>query len=203
MKCKLLILLIITLLLQTCKQGDSGCPSYITNYVKLNPSAISQTPYFTNTAFDTISFASDKGDTLTFVKGKTDSTWYCEDDYSNANCPKDNANCYQILHNIYKTIKGNGSLEVLHCKRNANQNLNIIEVFFNNYKFYNGDYNIGDITHPRFIGSIIQNNKTFSNAMYVSNNFGDSVSSICYMNKDYGVFFINDKINGIKYFITK
>ena len=206
MNTKLLFISIFSLLfiIQACKQEPSSyCPSYSTNYETLSKSAINQTPYFNNPAFDTISYASDKGDTVTFVKIKTDSTWYCEDDNGNPNCPKKNANCYQIFHKMYKTIKGNGTFDVKHCKRNANQNLDIIEVLFSNYIFYTGDYAIGDLTHPRFLGNITKNNKTYLNTMYSNNNFNDSISSFCYLNKDYGVFYINDKIKGINYLILK
>lgn len=192
------------MLLQTCMQGDSGCPSYSTNYVKLNPSAISQTPYFTNPAFDTISFVSDKGDTLTFVKGKTDSSWNCFDDNSNADCPKTKANCYQILNNTYKSIKGSGSFNVKHSKKMENKNLSdIITIKLNQYTFLFGDNEIGNNAYIYYVGDITINNTTFNSSIYEYNNDNNTLSVKGYINKGYGLFNVKDNNSNISWVIIK
>ena len=165
MKIQLLCISIFTILLiHACKQDPSSyCPSYSTNYQTLIASAIDQTPYFTNKAFDTVSFASDKGDTVTFVKTKTDSSWYCEDDYSNPNCPKNNANCYQTIHNSYKSIRGNGSFDVKLSYRTATS-VNSLDVTFND-RLYRGISNsaIGVKNLDCYIGDKVINGKTYKN----------------------------------------
>jgi hypothetical protein len=197
----LILLVAFVLLIQSCTKNNSQYNSPTTTYYYLTSAELNQTPYFTNKAFDTISFASDKGDTLTFVKTKTDTTWYCEPTTNNPD--NKDQNCYQTLHNTYTIIKGNGSFEVMHIKENTSQYINILKINFKNYTFYTGDYAINDISHPRYLGDVIKNNKTFFKSMFTFNNFTDSASSICNLNKDYGAYFFYDKINNIKYLIDK
>lgn len=115
MKLKLLSIITIILLTQSCGKEEYPNVEHKTNYYYLTAAQLNQTPYFTNKAFDTINYASDKGDTLTFVKTKTDTTWYCEDGSGNPNTGYDK-DCYQTIHNTYSTIKGNGSFKVSHSK---------------------------------------------------------------------------------------
>jgi hypothetical protein len=186
MKTKLLYITILSILLiPACKQDPSSyCPGYSTNYQTLIASAINQTPYFNNEAFNTLSFASDKGDTVTFVKTKTDSSWYCEDDYSNANCPKKNANCYQIIHNTYKTIKGIGSFDVKIFLYNE-LGYNILQIVFNNDS-YKVDYNlIGDKNTIGYRQKLLFNNRIFFDVLEIDSTF--SKSNI-YLNKGQGLF---------------
>jgi hypothetical protein len=182
------------MLIQSCKQDPSSyCPSYSTNYQTLIASAIDQTPYFTNKAFDTVSFASDKGDTVTFVKTKTDSSWYCEDDYSNPNCPKNNANCYQTIHNSYKSIRGNGSFDVKMFLYNE-LGYNILRIIFNNDS-YIVDYNlIGDKNTFGYNQKLLFNNRIFTDVFEIDSTF--SKSNI-YLNKEFGLFRIEYFVNNI------
>ena len=140
MKIKLLPLLFICfILIQSCEKPDpNGCHNAVIFYNYLSDAARNQTPYFTNPAFDTISFASDKGDTLIFVKTKTDSTWYKEEIRGNPACDWDK-NYFQILHNTYTTIKGSGTFDLRHSKKNNSGNIDIIELHFNDFVFYTGD----------------------------------------------------------------
>ncbi len=200
---KLLSILLLIMLLQSCDKDTVPFNNVPLNtYYYLTAWQLNQTPYFTNKAFDTISFASDKGDTLTVVKTKTDTTWYCE--RSSTNPSSNIQNCYQTIHNTYSTIKGVGSFDVKHSRKISYKDLtNIIQIKFNNCFFYEGDNAINDITHPRFLGKININNKTFFKTMYSYDNYSDSLTSIFNINIDYGVFFIDDKINNLKYLITK
>ncbi len=192
----------IMLFIQSCIKEEYDKVEHKTNYYYLTAAQLNQTPYFTNPTFDTISFASDKGDTLTFVKTKTDTTWYCEKGWGNPNTGYDK-DCYQTIHNTYATVKGNGSFDVKHCKKNVLQNRDILEVSFGNYIFYEGDYFITDIKHPRYLGTIVLRGITFENALLINNKFNDSLSSIAYINKDFGLFSINDKLNNTQYLILK
>jgi hypothetical protein len=204
MKIKLLTLLLICFILtQSCEKPDpNGCHNAVIFYNYLSDAARNQTPYFTNPAFDTISFASDKGDTLIFVKTKTDSTWYKEEIRGNPACDWDK-NYFQILHNTYTTIKGSGTFDLRHSKKNNSGNIDIIELHFNDFVFYTGDYAINDIKHPRFLGNIIKNQYTFNNSMYTYNNYKDSTSAISYLNQTFGTYYIEDKVKKMTWILVK
>ena len=196
----LLITLFVTLLQSCTKDPEPYNNVPINTYYYLTAWQLNQTPYFTNPAFDTISFASDKGDTLTFVKTKTDTTWYCERNSTN---PSNlNKNCYQTIHNSYNTIKGVGIFDVKLIKKSMYLNA-FIQLKFNDKIFYYDDVAIDDILFPTYIDMIIRNGKSFKNAIYLYHNDNDSLNAISYANKDFGVFFIDDKINNLKYLIIK
>ena len=184
---------LFVLLLFSCEKPDpNGCHNAITYYKYLSETARNQTPYFTNPAFDTISFASDKGDTVTFVKTITDSTWYKEEISGNPACDWDK-NYYQVLHNTYTTIKGSGTFDVKHSKKN-NKYLDIIEFNFNNTIFFIGDYEINDTKHPQYLGDIIKNQISYKKSMYSIDNSG---KVRCYLNQSFGIFYIEDNTNNI------
>ena len=199
MKTKLLYITILSILLiPACKQDPSSyCPSYSTNYQTLNASTINQTPYFTYKAFDTLSFTSDKGDTVAFVKTKTDTLWYCEDDNSNPNCPKKNANCYQILHNLYKIINGNGNFDIKLSSQTATS-VNSLDITFND-RLYRGISNsaIGVKNLDCYVGDKVINGKTYKNVTML----GFTNSNI-FLNNNYGLLkveYFNDNINWVYY----
>jgi hypothetical protein len=157
---KLFSIIILIILTQSCsKDPQNGCYIPKDNYYYLTDAQLNQTPYFTNPAFDTISFASDKGDTLTFVKTKTDTTWYTEKgNIGSPDCGYDQ-NFYQAIHNIYTTIKGNGSFDVRHIRK-GNVNFlnylvpNIITINFNGLYFVFAESVIGDKTYKNFVGEL-------------------------------------------------
>ena len=90
-----------------------------------------------------------------------------------------------------------------HSKKNILQYTDFIEVSFGDYIFYEGDYFITDIKHPRYLGTIVLRGITFENAILINNKINDSLSSIAYINKNFGLFLINDKLNDTEYFILK
>ena len=199
--CKLFGVLFIMLFIQSCMKEEYDKVEHKTNYYYLTTAQLNQTPYFTNPNFDTISFASDKGDTLTFVKTKTDTTWYCEKGWGNPNTGYDK-DCYQTIHNTYATVKGNGSFDVKHIKEN-NYLSTYLQIKFSNLIFYYDAIAIDDVTFGRFVGDLVKNNQTFRNTIYTYNNYTDSLIAISYINKDFGLFSINDKLNDTEYFILK
>jgi len=204
MKIKYSILIgLIVLLLFSCEKPDpNGCHNAVIFYNYLTAAARNQTPYFTNPAFDTLSFASDKGDTLIFVKTKTDSTWYKEEIRGNPACDWDK-NYYQVLHNTYATIKGSGTFDLWHSKKTNSGNIDIIELHFNSFVFYTGDYAINDTKHPRYIGKVIKNQFVYNNSMYSYNNFKDSLSAICFLNQSFGTYYIEDRLKTISWILIK
>lgn len=170
------------------------------NYTYLAEESINQTPYFNNKAFDTISFASDKGDTLTFIKTKTETTWYEEMGSGTPDCGYDKEN-YQTLRNTYQTIKGAGTFEVKHSKRRqyTSPETNLLEVNFNGFNFLINDYSISSKIGGKFYDSLVTTNKTYRNVNYIFHDRNDSVKGVAYINKEYGFFLINDNQSKIKY----
>jgi hypothetical protein len=195
MKIKLLPLLFICfILIQSCEKPDpNGCHNAVIFYNYLSDAARNQTPYFTNPAFDTISFASDKGDTLIFVKTKTDSTWYKEEIRGNPACDWDKE-YYQVLHNKYTTLKGNGSFDVKLSKKTKDGSLNAININFNDIDF---DIDLGWLNpsfgYSYFIGLSVINNRNYINTIYAYNILGDTSSSYIIINKDNGLLKLNNK----------
>ncbi|MES2653953.1 MAG: hypothetical protein V4620_00080 [Bacteroidota bacterium] len=194
------IFIIIALLLQSCgKENNSCCDPQKFNYFHLSEAATKQTPYFTNRAFDTISFVSHEEDTITFVKTRTDSTWDCE--YASSNPDNNTQNCYQILHNTYKTIKGNGTFDVKHTEYKGVYDF--INISFNQYYFLFGGPTIGDPSNAHYLDNVNVNNKIFSNAVYQFHN-NDANSKIrCFVNSQYGLFHISDSITSASWSIIK
>jgi hypothetical protein len=203
---KLFGALIMMLFIQSCLKEEYDKVEHKTNYYYLTAAQLNQTPYFTNPTFDTISFASDKGDTLTFVKTKTDTTWYCEKGWGNPNTGYDK-DCYQTIHNTYATIKGNGSFDVKHSKDGNNfYNRvlpNLVVIKFNETYFLVQDYYIGSKIGGTFYESLIKGNNTYKNVIDIFHNLNDSSVALGYINKDFGLFSINDKLNDTEYFILK
>lgn len=199
---KLISILLLFMLTQSCTKDEDKRNNGIgiTTYHYLTVYAINQTPYFTNTSFDTISFESDKGDTITFVKTKTDTIWHCE--YSSGNPNSNNKDCYQTIHNTYSTVKGEGKFDVQHIKKSKFLN-SYIQLIFKDKIFYYDDVAIDDILFPSYIGEVIKNGKSFKKVIYLYHDDNDSLNAISYTNKDFGLFFIEDKINNLKYLITK
>jgi hypothetical protein len=191
----LLLLTLFVTLLQSCTKDPvttNGTP--ITKYEYLTAGDLNQTPYFTNPAFDTISFASDKGDTLTFVKTKTDSTWYCQ----NQSLVTDYKICYQTIHNSYTSIKGIGSFDVKHSRKiNYKDLTDIIELTFNNiYFLLDQNWISPTFGYKYFIGQYQINNLNYSDALYAYSILGDTNSLKMVINKDFGairVFDVNEK----------
>jgi hypothetical protein len=204
MKIKYSILIgLLVLLLFSCEKPDpNGCHNAVIFYNYLSDAARNQTPYFTNPAFDTISFASDKGDTLIFVKTKTDSTWYKEEIRGNPACDWDKE-YYQVLHNKYTTLKGNGSFDVKYSYKTQDYGLFRIEIFFNNIHFIICECIIDDVKYKNYIGDFTVNNKTFTNTFYEYNNISENTKGIGYINKGLGLFYLIDPINDLKWLIIK
>jgi len=190
-----ILITLFVLIIQSCTKDPvttNGTP--ITKYEYLTAGDLNQTPYFTNPAFDTISFASDKGDTLTFVKTKTDSTWYCQ----NQSLVTDYKICYQTIHNSYTSIKGIGSFDVKHSRKiNYKDLTDIIELTFNNiYFLLDQNWISPSFGYKYFIGQYQINNLNYSNALYAYSILGDTNSLKMVINKDFGairVFDVNEK----------
>jgi hypothetical protein len=191
---------LLALLLFSCEKPDpNGCHSAIIFYKYLTAVARNQTPYFTNPAFDTLSFASDKGDTVTFVKTKTDSIWYKEEIRGNPACDWDK-NYYQVLHNTYATIKGIGSFDIKHSAKNSTS----ITINFNTNDFFVNEIWLSPSTPYKYkIGNLTVKNTLFTNTIYAYRVLGDTSSNSIIMNQQFGIIKLNDKSNNLYWTILK
>jgi hypothetical protein len=205
MKIKLLPLLFMCfMLIQSCvRPYDPDCPKFSTKYTTLTPEAIKQTPYFTNPDFDTISYASDKGDTVTFVKTKTDTSWYCENEYPSGPDCGPQTKCYQILHSTYATIKGSGSFDVKHVLRTNNLVTNEVQITFNELIFKPTDYRIGTSNGSTlgvtFFENINLNNNTYKKVNKYYHELNQSDMGICFINVNYGLIRLIDIENNLTF----
>jgi hypothetical protein len=203
MKLKLFSLLTLIMLLQSCTKNNNDPLPVENTYYYLTAAQLNQTPYFTNKAFDTISYASDKGDTLTFVKTKTDTTWYGE--RANANPEDQSMKYYQTINNRYSTIKGNGRFEVRNSKKGYyyGTQSDIIEINFSDLNFYIYDDRIGSRGKPNYLDSLSVNSRTYFDVVFVFHEFTYSGIAKAYANKSFGVFQIEDKRSNVIYNLTK
>jgi hypothetical protein len=191
---KLLSILLLIMLTQSCTKNGGGCETPQSYYIPLNGAQLNQTPYFTNPAFDTISFASDKGDTLTFVKTKTDTTWYEEQGNGNPDCGYDRVYS-QTLRNSYTTIKGNGSFNVKHSKKSENGYPDNIKIDFNNFEFHiNQNWLSPSFGYAYYIGNYSIKNRSYYSTIFVSAVLGDTITSRLILNTEFGGITIIDKL---------
>jgi hypothetical protein len=204
MKIKYSILIgLLVLLLFSCEKPDpNGCHNSVIFYNYLTAAARNQTPYFTNPSFDTLSFASDKGDTVIFVKTKTDSTWYKEEIRGNPACDWDK-NYYQVLQNSYAVIKGSGSFDVKHYLKKNSYYSNYIEINFNSFHFNLYDDWIGLTRYPTYKEIVSINNRDYYSSIKLSSVNADTTQNYTLINKTYGLFFINDKVTNTNFVLIK
>jgi len=187
------LLFTILLSLTTCKIDDGPQPCADTNtYHNLSIEEINITPYFTNPAFDTISFASNTGDTLTFALQKIDTSWYTVDENTNPNQQCGDYHHYQNITAKYATIKGNGSFEVMHELKNIISN-NKIYINLQGVLIRFHDYWVGFQSYPTFKSSQNVLGRIYFNTIRIEMEpnltFGD-------INRDYGL--IQMKGNGTR-----
>jgi hypothetical protein len=179
-----------------CKRESTPCGKTKNTSINISTSSLNQTPYFTNPAFDTISFASDKGDTLIFVKTQIDSSWYVETEQGSPDCPNPAVNFYLTLNCNYTCILGNGNFAIKHSKREYGKSDNRIEIIFNSITFGINDYSINNKDYPTYIQKIYLGTKMYENVTRVTQL---NQTGYIYLNKDYGCFFLNDLGSGLKW----
>ncbi|MFN4083638.1 MAG: hypothetical protein ACK4K9_08410 [Bacteroidia bacterium] len=191
----LIYIIAILLLFAACSKPEPIESNPTITYHRLKTEQLNKTPYFTNPDFDTLTYLSNKGDTLIFAKLKTDTTWYYIRTQGAPGVTL-NEDYYQTLRNTYQTLKGNGKFEVRHSKNGIAFDRNLsdfITISFNNFNYYINDYFLG-VNHIIIIDSIIFDNKKYFQVTRFFNNWTDSISTEAYINKDYGIFRIEDKI---------
>jgi hypothetical protein len=202
----LYIIFIAVLFINGCKKESCYDCNDTHTYFDLTQEQIAKTPYFTNSAFDTLTFLSNKGDTLTFAKIKTHSSYFRT---INSNCPDCpvHYSYYQELHNTYQTIKGNGKFEVRHVLlgnsiKVMGTSRDFIEIIINNSIYFFYDDMIGSKTYPTYKSEIQFNNFIYKDVFANYSNLNDTINSnYFYFNKDFGAFYINEKSLNIEHLI--
>jgi hypothetical protein len=186
-----LLLLYIAFSFFACKPEPKPIPDKH-NYYYLTAEQLAKTPYFTNPAFDTLTFVSNQNDTVVFAKTRVDSGWYKQIDF-NPGVEFTTYHYYQQISANYQTIKGDGSFGVVHSKKGFAYNTiisDILKISFFDQNYYINDYFIG-INHIRSIDSINIKDYTYKTVTRINNNWVDSNSSISYVNKEFGAFYFN------------
>jgi hypothetical protein len=174
----------------SCKPEPEPIPDKH-NYYYLTAEQLAKTPYFTNPAFDTLSFVSNQNDTVVFAKTRVDSGWYREIDF-NPGVEFTTYHYYQQISANYQTIKGDGSFGVKIIKKRQNGVFEIFEYLFNDFIFFDGLNTLNDKSYSRYLGEINLRNKKFTNTIYSLHNYEDS-AAFCYINLEKGVFYLNDR----------
>ncbi len=134
----LIFLLFGLFFIESCVKDKDTLPTTENLYYYLTPEQIAQSPYFTNSKYDTLSFFNTKGDTFTFAKIKTDST-FNRVSFRNSGTGNATIYNYQYLHNTYQTLKGDGKFEVWHYHTNERGATKWIQIKLLNRNIEYGD----------------------------------------------------------------
>lgn len=189
MKQHLIFIFILFFLVACKKDNSSGELPDIYNY--LTKDQIARTPYFTNPDFDTLTFISNKGDTLIFAKQKTNSSFYRTEITGCNGCVSQYAN-YQQLLNTYQTIKGNGKFEVKHSKLTYGGYYDNILITFNQDVFHiNDNWLDKSFKYSYWLNDFTVKKKQYLDVIYVFSKLGDTLSNRMYLTKDYGCFYLD------------
>ncbi len=195
----LIYIIAILLLFGACKPEPIESNPTIT-YHRLKTEQLNKTPYFTNPDFDTLTYLSNKGDTLIFAKLKTDTTWYYIRTQGAPGVTL-NEDYYQTLRNTYQTIKGNGKFEVRHVLNDDISSIPYISIVFNQFNIEFHEYTLAFRQFPTFVDSIFVNNKFYYNLTRYTLNDGTESIAITYINNPFGLFYVDDLKVEKKWFI--
>ena len=201
----ILYLLPIVLLFTTCRKNTTK-PADQHFYYYLTKEQISKTPYFTNPAFDTLTYISNQNDTLIFAKTKTDTLWYISSVFDPGGTA-DKYYHYQQLRNSYATLKGEGKFEVLqhyNFKTKYGNVGNATEVSFKDKFIF--DYDLKNLDTVKYkdtyyLSKVEVNSKTYWNVILISGNEFTFYKG--YINSSYGVFMIKDSFTNDFWYLNK
>jgi hypothetical protein len=174
----------------SCKKDDDISSTKETIYYNLTPEQLAQSPYFTSKKYDTLSFFNAKGDTFTFNKVKTDTSY-------NSVWVNDLGNdhtkiyMYQYLHNTYQTLKGDGRFEVWHYFKNPRGASGWIEIEILNRRIeYSDKYLTSKYNEFTYYDSLSLKNMNFFNVVkfYWYDEVLKDFSQWNYANSEDGIF---------------
>ena len=208
-----LLLLFLIFAMQSCfKEKESPCGAQKFNYYMIDTSAKNKLPYL-KTTNDTLGFASDKGDTILYIKDRVDSNWYKKENYGNIECLP-NYNFSEIKTIKYNILKGNDFFEIELAKENfisivtpkiniQHSYSDILDIHFLNFRFIPGTSSINNKYNNRILPLMTLNNYTYYNVNPFYHNFTDSLSAICYYTSSDGIIKIEDKIKNKNWYIIR
>jgi len=185
----------------SCKPDPERIPDKHIYYY-LTAEQLAKTPYFTNPAFDTLSFVSNQNDTVVFAKTRVDSGWYREIDF-NPGVEFTTYHYYQQISANYQTIKGDGSFGVVHSKKLAGGYTDQIEFTFKNLIFYARDNRIGTNNGTIYFEAITLGGKIYFKVNKYYYDRSKSNIAECYLNNEYGLIQILDKLSDTEYSLIK
>lgn len=195
-------LLLLFLIWYGCKQEDKEpCDAPVENKYTLSDYAKSKVPYL-KAEFDTLSFASNKGDTLVFVRQPVTYGWYYTEIKAGPGCTQ-SRNYYENYGAKYICIKGSGSFEFRHGKMlYVNYSLNntaskelydVIELFFNGIHLIYSTNSLDDQKHYSYIGDTLVDGKMYKSSIYQYHEWSFSDYGKGLINQDYGLFQLHEK----------
>ncbi len=195
----LLFLLFGLFFIESCVKDKDTLPTTENLYYYLTPEQIAQSPYFTNSKYDTLSFFNSKGDTFTFAKIKTDTSFQIES-FTNFGSEITTIYNYQYLHNTYQTLKGDGKFEVWH-KTNSGSNSIYININWIEFS-YSSDRVGKDLSIWPFYEEYIIGNQKFNDVTLLTPILGNLIN--VYVNVNDGLItFINTQTNDTLQLIKK
>jgi hypothetical protein len=194
-------LLPIILLFFTCRKNTTK-PADQHFYFYLTKEQLSKTPYFTNSAFDTLTYISNLNDTLVFAKTKTDTLWYTSSVFDPGGTA-DKYYHYQQLRNSYATLKGEGKFEVLHMKLTSDGIPDQVKIVFGSLFFYATDNRIGTKNGNIFYDSLLVKNMVYTKVTKYYHNRNQSLVGNCFLNESFGLINSNSISDSFSYFLIK
>ncbi|MBU3663806.1 MAG: hypothetical protein FGM41_11510 [Bacteroidetes bacterium] len=197
----ILYLLPIVLLFTTCRKNTTK-PADQHFYYYLTKEQLNKTPYFTNPAFDTLTYISNQNDTLIFAKIGTDSLWYEVGDYDPSGSG-DKFYHYQQLRNRYATLKGEGKFEVVQMKLTSDGVPDQVKIVFGSLFFYATDNRIGTKNGNIFYDSLLIKNMVYNKVTKYYHNRNQSLVGNCFLNESFGLINSNSISDSFSYFLIK
>jgi hypothetical protein len=198
MNIKISLIFLAFILVASCKRNSEQLPD-IYEYEYLTAEQLAKTPYFNNPDFDTLTYISNKQDTLVFAKTTIDSSWY-QGVYTNLGNDVTTYTNFQQIKINYQTLKGNGDFGVKYC--NWDDILfgpNILRFNINGFEFYCGYYHIGEKLYHTFKESLDINGKTYKDLIVLYSTSRDTTSNEAYINQSYGLFQLFNKEKNTSY----
>jgi len=197
----ILYTLFALILFTTCRKSTTK-PADQHFYYYLTKEQLNKTPYFTNPAFDTLTYISNLNDTLVFAKTKTDTLWYISSVFDPGGTA-DKYYHYQQLRNRYSTLKGEGKFEVLHMKLTSDGVPDQVKIVFGSLFFYATDNRIGTKNGNIFYDSLLIKNMVYNKVTKYYHNRNQSLVGNCFLNESFGLINSNSNSDSFSCFLIK
>jgi hypothetical protein len=193
----ILYLLPIVLLFTTCRTHTTK-PADQHFYYYLTKEQLSKTPYFTNPAFDTLTYISNLNDTLVFAKTKTDTLWYTSSVFDPGGTA-DKYYHYQQLRNSYATLQGEGKFEVIQKRTAYIHSEYLVNFLLETFAF--PEDHIGWQGFPTYKKVYTLNNIDYFDVISINTKYSDTTTAMAVLNSSNGLFYFELKTNFKNYYL--